>query len=186
MQSIILLLFVTVVVSCSVVPNGSTPMSLSAKVVKEEHRCLSSAGPEIIKNGNFELVSSQNVSYWGDLNAGSIYTNAENNLVELQKNQNISQTLKYRSKGYYVKFDYISEKSQVNLLEVELLGQKLIYSPKKNGNQIFEHVFQGTTNYTLTIKSLSDEKVLIDNISVKPIGTSCLNKIQATSNKDNR
>ena len=49
MQSIILLLFVTVVVSCSVVPNGSTPMSLSAKVVKEEHRCLSSAGPEIIK-----------------------------------------------------------------------------------------------------------------------------------------
>ena len=168
-------------ISCQTPSSSVQSKATVVDTAVEKQACAKSRGPEVLKNGNFELIRSHDISYWKGLDDSNIQMTPQNNLLELDKNQNISQSLNYHAKSYYVKFQYKVETVQSQLLEVELLGQKLIYSPKNPGKQTFEHIFHGSDNYTLSIKSLSDEKVLIDNISVKPLPLSCNKKLQSES-----
>ena len=163
-------------ISCQTPSSSVQSKATVVDTAVEKQACAKSRGPEVLKNGNFELIGliiSLTGKAWMIAN---IQMTPQNNLLELDKNQNISQSLNYHAKSYYVKFQYKVETVQSQLPGSRAFRTKIDLQPRKSWQTNLRTHFPRLRQLHSKHQILSDEKVLIDNISVKPLPLSCIKK----------
>ena len=155
----------------------------SIRTVLSSPVCKSSEGPELVKNGNFELSEDEKVSFWKSITTDSIFEQDQNRKLSLKESSSASQDITYKTSQYIVSFDYYNTGLSRDSFEVELLGQKVSRVNVSSRRTRFNHIFSGDRNHCIVIKSLSGDNILIDNISVKPVSSACLQRYRAAVEK---
>ena len=157
---IFLLLAIGILFTACQTVKQQLPNSKGLRSALEIESCQSSKGPELVKNGNFEVTTDSNVWYWK--NNGNILLEklTDNHLIELSNMRSAQQLIKFRSPAYFVSFEVRPKTEKLGTIEVGLLGQRIVHKPNFAHNHRFQYVFHGNENHTLSIKSLSDETIV--------------------------